>query len=169
MAMRRPVSVPTTNAATPAGTLCVSSHRTASRSAPPAARMTATVSGRGATASDGPKTSIATARSSARTCQNPRNASEMAITHNRDTVILLVARLDCGGESSHFMGVRAWDRHQNRTHLATVKTQKRSEASTIADRLAILLGIFSPWDGISLTYRQFAAELGKPVTPITIK
>jgi len=53
--------------------------------------------------------------------------------------------------------------------LATVKTQKRSEASTIAERLAILLGIFSPWEGISLTYRQFAAELGKPVTPITIK
>jgi len=53
--------------------------------------------------------------------------------------------------------------------LATVKTQKRSEASTIAERLAILLGIFSPWDGISLTYRQFAAELGKPVTPVTIK
>lgn len=53
--------------------------------------------------------------------------------------------------------------------MATVKTQKRSEASTIADRLATLLGIFSPWDGISLTYRQFAAELGKPVTPITIK
>jgi len=53
--------------------------------------------------------------------------------------------------------------------LATVKTQKRSEASTIADRLAILLGIFSPWDGIALTYRQFAAELGKPVTPVTIK
>jgi len=57
--------------------------------------------------------------------------------------------------------------------LATVKTQKRSEASTIAatiaDRLAVLLGIFSPWDGISLTYRQFAAELGKPVTPVTIK
>ena len=53
--------------------------------------------------------------------------------------------------------------------MATVKTQKRSEASTIAERLAILLGIFSPWEGISLTYRQFAAELGKPVTPITIK
>jgi len=53
--------------------------------------------------------------------------------------------------------------------LATVKTQKRTESSTIADRLAILLGVFSPWDGISLTYRQFAAELGKPVTPITIK
>ena len=53
--------------------------------------------------------------------------------------------------------------------MATVKTQKRSEESTIAERLAVLLGIFSPWDGISLTYRQFAAELGKPVTPITIK
>jgi len=53
--------------------------------------------------------------------------------------------------------------------LATVKTQNRSEASTIPERLEILLGIFSPWDGISLTYRQFAAELGKPVTPVTIK
>ncbi len=53
--------------------------------------------------------------------------------------------------------------------MATVKTQKSSEASTIADRLALLLGIFGPWDGISLTYRQFAAELGKPVTPVTIK
>ena len=53
--------------------------------------------------------------------------------------------------------------------MATVKTQKRSEASTIPERLEILLGIFSPWDGISLTYRQFAAELGRPVTPVTIK
>ena len=53
--------------------------------------------------------------------------------------------------------------------MTTVKTQKRAEPSTIADRLAVLLGIFSPWDGISLTYRQFAAELGKPVTPVTIK
>jgi len=53
--------------------------------------------------------------------------------------------------------------------LATVKTQKRAEAGTIADRLATLLSVFSPWDGISLTYRQFAAELGKPVTPVTVK
>lgn len=53
--------------------------------------------------------------------------------------------------------------------MASVKTQKISEQNTIAGRLAILLGLFSPWDGISLTYRQFAAELGKPVTPITIK
>jgi hypothetical protein len=53
--------------------------------------------------------------------------------------------------------------------LASVKTQKRTESGTIAGRLAILLGVFSPWEGISLTYRQFAAELGKPVTPVTIK
>ena len=37
------------------------------------------------------------------------------------------------------------------------------------DRLGILLDIFSPWDGISLSYRQFAAELGKPVTEAAIK
>jgi len=53
--------------------------------------------------------------------------------------------------------------------LAPVKTQKRPESDTIADRLGILLGVFSPWDDISLTYRQFAAELGKPVTPVTVK
>lgn len=53
--------------------------------------------------------------------------------------------------------------------MATVKTQKRAEAGTIAERLAILLNVFSPWEGISLTYRQFAAELGKPVTPVTVK
>jgi hypothetical protein len=59
--------------------------------------------------------------------------------------------------------------HQNRSPLASVKTQKRTESGTIAGRLAILLGVFSPWEGIALTYRQFAAELGKPVTPVTIK
>ena len=53
--------------------------------------------------------------------------------------------------------------------MAPVKTQKRPESDTIADRLGILLGVFSPWDDISLTYRQFAAELGKPVTPVTVK
>lgn len=59
--------------------------------------------------------------------------------------------------------------HQNRSTLASVKTQKRTESGTLAGRLEILLGVFSPWEGISLTYRQFAAELGKPVTPVTIK
>ena len=46
---------------------------------------------------------------------------------------------------------------------------KSAKPGPVAQRLAILLDIFSPWDGISLTYRQFAAELGKPVTPATIK
>jgi len=32
----------------------------------------------------------------------------------------------------------------------------------IAERLAILLDVFSPWERISLTYRQFAAEIGEP-------
>lgn len=53
--------------------------------------------------------------------------------------------------------------------MTPVKTQKRTESDTIAGRLAILLGLFSPWEDIALTYRQFAAELGKPVTPVTIK
>lgn len=39
----------------------------------------------------------------------------------------------------------------------------------IAERLAHLLDLFSPWEGISLTYRQFAAELGKPITPAAVK
>ena len=39
----------------------------------------------------------------------------------------------------------------------------------IADRLGILLDVFSPWQGLSLTYRQFAAELGSPVTEAAVK
>ncbi len=39
----------------------------------------------------------------------------------------------------------------------------------IADRLGILLEVLSPWERISLTYRQFAAELGPPVTEAAIK
>ena len=37
------------------------------------------------------------------------------------------------------------------------------------ERLAILLDVFSPWNGISLTYRQFAAEIGPPVTEAAVK
>ena len=40
---------------------------------------------------------------------------------------------------------------------------------SIAERLTILLEVFSPWEGISLTYRQFAAELGPPVTEAAVK
>jgi hypothetical protein len=50
-----------------------------------------------------------------------------------------------------------------------VKTQNRSKNGPIAERLAILLGAFSPWERISLTYRQLAAELGPPVTEAAIK
>src|SRR4051812_27158077 len=39
----------------------------------------------------------------------------------------------------------------------------------MAARLAVLLDVFSPWDGISLSYRQFAAALGGGVTEAAIK
>src|SRR2546427_4585800 len=39
----------------------------------------------------------------------------------------------------------------------------------VYERLARLLDAFSPWPGISLTYRQFAADLGPPVTEVAIK
>jgi hypothetical protein len=45
----------------------------------------------------------------------------------------------------------------------------RADLGPVAERLAVLLHVFSPWDGISLTYRQFAAELGPPVTPAAVK
>ncbi len=39
----------------------------------------------------------------------------------------------------------------------------------VSERLARLLDAFSPWAGISLTYRQFAAEIGEPVKEAAIK
>lgn len=39
----------------------------------------------------------------------------------------------------------------------------------VAERLSVLLAAFSPWDTIALNYRQFAAEIGKPVTEAAIK
>lgn len=39
----------------------------------------------------------------------------------------------------------------------------------IRDRLGVLLDVFSPWEDISLTYRQFAAELGAPITEAAVK
>ena len=53
--------------------------------------------------------------------------------------------------------------------MTIVKSEKRSMRGPIADRLPILLDVFSPWDGISLTYRQFAAEIGAPVTEAAVK
>jgi len=53
--------------------------------------------------------------------------------------------------------------------LSSVKAVKGTQKGTVSDRLARLLDAFSPWAGISLTYRQFAAELGPPVTEVAIK
>jgi hypothetical protein len=59
--------------------------------------------------------------------------------------------------------------HQSRYHTKLVKDMKRPKMGPVAERLTTLLDVFSPWDGISLTYRQFAAELGTPVTEAAIK
>jgi len=53
--------------------------------------------------------------------------------------------------------------------LSSVKAVKGSKQGPVSERLARLLDVFSPWTGISLTYRQFAAELGPPVTEAGIK
>jgi hypothetical protein len=53
--------------------------------------------------------------------------------------------------------------------LSPVKSRNRAEQGPLGERLATLLDAFSPWDGISLTYRQFAAEIGKPVTESAVK
>ena len=54
-------------------------------------------------------------------------------------------------------------------HLSSVKTKNRAKTGPIGERLALLLDVFSPWGSISLTYRQFAAEIGTPVTETAIK
>src|SRR5262245_47202615 len=53
--------------------------------------------------------------------------------------------------------------------LSPGKPESGPKVEPIMDRLATLLEVFSPWDGISLTYRQFAAELGGPVTVAAMK
>jgi len=53
--------------------------------------------------------------------------------------------------------------------LSSVKSVKGAKQGPVSERLARLLAAFSPWAGISLTYRQFAAELGPPVTEAAIK
>jgi hypothetical protein len=53
--------------------------------------------------------------------------------------------------------------------MSPVKGHKVAKAGPLGDRLATLLELFSPWDGISLTYRQLAAELGPPVTEAAVK
>lgn len=53
--------------------------------------------------------------------------------------------------------------------MSSVKARKGAEKGPVSERLARLLDAFSPWAGISLTYRQFAAEIGPPVTEAGIK
>ena len=53
--------------------------------------------------------------------------------------------------------------------MSSVKSLKGSKIGPISERLARLLDAFSPWAGISLTYRQFAVEIGPPVTEAAIK
>lgn len=53
--------------------------------------------------------------------------------------------------------------------MSSVKSRKRAKLGPVAERLTILLDVFSPWGGISLTYRQLAAELGASVTEASVK
>ena len=53
--------------------------------------------------------------------------------------------------------------------MSSVKATKGSKLGPISQRLAVLLNAFSPWGDISLTYRQFAAEIGPPLTEAAIK
>ena len=53
--------------------------------------------------------------------------------------------------------------------MASVKDRKGPKPGPVATRLATLLNVFSPWDDISLTYRQFAADLGAPVSATAVK
>jgi len=53
--------------------------------------------------------------------------------------------------------------------LSPVKPETGPKRVPVADRLGLLLDVFSPWEGISLSYRQFAAALGGGVTEAAIK
>lgn len=61
------------------------------------------------------------------------------------------------------------ERHESRSNLSPVKPETGPKRVPVAARLAVLLDVFSPWDGISLSYRQFAAALGGAVTEAAIK
>ena len=58
---------------------------------------------------------------------------------------------------------------ESRDILSPVKPETGPKRVPVANRLATLLDVFSPWDGISLSYRQFAAALGGGVTEAAIK
>ena len=53
--------------------------------------------------------------------------------------------------------------------MSPVKPETGPKRVPVAARLAVLLDVFSPWEGIALGYRQFAAALGGGVTEAAIK
>src|SRR3989442_15434423 len=53
--------------------------------------------------------------------------------------------------------------------MSSVKSRIGANMGPIAERLAILLDVFRPGERISLPYRQFAAEIGAPVTEAAVK
>jgi len=58
---------------------------------------------------------------------------------------------------------------ESRRILSPVKPETGPKRVPVASRLGVLLDVFSPWEGISLSYRQFAAALGGGVTEAAIK
>ena len=62
-----------------------------------------------------------------------------------------------------------YDVTESRYILVPVKPETGPKRVPLSDRLAVLLDVFSPWEGISLSYRQFAAALGGGVTEAAIK
>jgi hypothetical protein len=58
---------------------------------------------------------------------------------------------------------------ESREIVSPVKPETGPKRVPVANRLAMLLDVFSPWEGISLSYRQFAAALGGAVTEAAIK
>ena len=81
----------------------------------------------------------------------------------------LTARVTCDTFRTDLVPLHGITVTESRYILVPVKPESGPKRVPIADRLAILLDIFSPWEGISLSYRQFAAELGGSVTEAAIK
>src|SRR5437867_7267792 len=152
--MRRPGSVPTTRAGRPGRTLWVSSHCVASRSTPPAATITATVSGDEVTASAGPTTSIAACKSRPRSVQNPWNACDSGITLSRDTATPPRPQSfprGLPGQSRSLVVANL----ESYCHLSRPKTDPKW---CLLGNDSLSTWRVCPWEGISLTYQQFAAD-----------
>src|SRR4051812_35291297 len=78
--------------------------------------------------------------------------------------------VDCGQQNKDYSSLlpRIIDT-ESRHILSPVKPEPGPKRVPLASRLATLLDVFSPWDGISLSYRQFAAALSGGVTEAAIK